>query len=91
MLTAASAETTESESLLLKTLSNCRSADEWIAAIQANPGAGSLTSYSTEDAQELLNLACMRATDTPACIDASSKNLLTFDLDDPRLEELQAE
>lgn len=73
---------------LLTTLADCASADDWILTLKANPGAGALTSYATADAETLLDLSCVRAIDTPVCIDAAEEGILTYELDDPRLKEL---
>lgn len=82
-------EATTSDTAILGTLDACETSESWIAAIQAHPGAGSLTSYTHEDAVALLDLACIRRIDAVVCIDASEQGHLTFELDDPRLPDLQ--
>ncbi|KQO98815.1 hypothetical protein ASF30_12190 [Leifsonia sp. Leaf264] len=73
---------------LLRTATGCSTADEWVAALKAHPGAGALTTYTDEDAHGLLALLCVKASDTELCADASQRGLLDFELDDPRLEDL---
>jgi len=73
---------------VIRTLSECESVDDWVAALKANPAAGSLTSYKTEDAHEFLGLVCVREPDTALCAEASEMGILDFELDDPRLQEI---
>lgn len=86
---AAAREATTSDTAILVTLDECENADTWITALQANPGAGALTSYTREDAVYLLDLGCIRRIDAVVCVDAAAEGLLTFELDDPRLADLQ--
>lgn len=86
---AASQEATESDTLILATLDECEKADDWIAALQRYPEAGALIEYSRADAIEFLDMACIRRIDAPTCIDAAEQGLLSYELDDPRLPELQ--
>lgn len=86
---AAEAEAATDDTAILSTLDVCGTSESWIAGIQARPGAGSLTSYTRTDAVALLDLACIRRVDAPVCTDASTRGLLTFEMDDPRLPGLQ--
>lgn len=85
----AAREETASDVAILATLDECVAADDWIAALQKHPGAGSLVSYTREEAIAFLDLACIRRIDAPTCIDAAEQGLLSFELDDPRLDDLQ--
>jgi hypothetical protein len=73
---------------MIATLSACDDVSGWVGAIKAHPGAGSLISYTTEDAHYLVGIVCVRDPHTPVCEDASALGLLDFELDDPRLAEL---
>lgn len=86
---AAEREPTESDTAILSTLDACETADSWIAALQDHPTAGAMTDYTREDAIVFLDFACVRRIDAPVCVDASRSGLLTYELDDPRLGELQ--
>jgi hypothetical protein len=88
MSAAARASDPDAESALVATLSACRTVDDWVAALREHPSAGSRTSYSTSDAHDVLNLVCLLGPDTVVCTEAAERNLLDFDLDDPRLREL---
>lgn len=88
-MVAAEQETGESETAILATLDQCESAEDWIIGLQAHPTAGSFTSYTRAEAIDFLDLACVRRIDAGVCIDASEQGHLTFELDDPRLPELQ--
>jgi len=78
----------ENDAEMIATLSACDDVSGWVDAIKAFPGAGSLTSYTTEDAHYFMGLVCVRDPHTPVCEDASVLGLLDFKLDDPRLAEL---
>ncbi len=82
-------ESVQDDAALLATLTACPTAAEWITAIKQHPGAGIYTDYEDGRAESMLDSACIRAITAPACIDASKQGILTFDLDDPRLTELQ--
>ncbi|GAA1998529.1 hypothetical protein [Microbacterium ulmi] len=82
-------EATTSDTAILSTLDACVDAATWISALQEHPGAGSLTSYTEEDAVYLLDLACVRRIDAVVCTDAAAEGLLSFELDDPGLPALQ--
>lgn len=86
---AAEQETGESETAILNTLDECATSDDWIVGLQAHPTAGSFTSYTRAEAIDFLDLACIRRIDAVVCIDAAEEGHLTFELDDPRLPELQ--
>ncbi|HXH36246.1 MAG TPA: DUF2510 domain-containing protein [Plantibacter sp.] len=86
---AAENEPFESEVALLATFDECGTAEQWILGIQEHPTAGSFTSYSRAEAIDLLDLGCIRRTDAVVCIDAAAQGHLTYELDDPRLVELQ--
>lgn len=86
---AAEREATESDTALLSTLDACETADAWIAALQAHPTAGVLIEYTREDAIESLDFFCVRRVDASVCVDAAAAGMLTYELDDPRLAELQ--
>ncbi|SDN99789.1 hypothetical protein SAMN05216368_1093 [Cryobacterium flavum] len=73
---------------LIATLSACDDVEGWVAAVKDHPGAGSLIEYTTDDAHYFMGLTCTRDPHTPVCEDAASLGLLDFDLDDPRLQEL---
>ena len=73
---------------LMETLKVCASADDWIETLKGNPGAGALISYTTADAENLLDLSCVKAITTPVCVDASAAGILTYELDDPAVIEL---
>ena len=88
MSAAASASDTDAEKALVATLSDCRTVDDWVAALKEHPGVGAEDSYSTTDAHAVLNLVCLLGPDTVVCAEAGERNLLDFDLDDPRLREL---
>jgi hypothetical protein len=62
---------------LLATAEACRDTNDWVAGIQANPGAGSLTSYTRLDAIALLRLVCAEAPGSRVCVDAATKGELT--------------
>ena len=89
METAANVRGLDNDTELVATTNACRDVDDWVAAIIANPGAGALTSYTVEDAQSLLTMTCVRSIESAVCIDASAEGILDFELDDPRLKELQ--
>jgi len=78
----------ENDAELFETLLECNSVDDWVAGLKANPAAGSLITYSTDDAHEFLNLICIRQPEAELCAEASSRGILDFDLDDPRLRDL---
>lgn len=86
---AAENEPSESEVALLATFDECGTAEQWILGIQEHPTAGSFTSYSRAEAIDLLDLGCIRRTDAVVCIDAAAQGHLTYELDDPRLVEMQ--
>lgn len=86
---AAENEPSESEVALLATFDECGTAEQWILGIQEHPTAGSFTSYSRAEAIDLLDLGCIRRTDAVVCFDAAAHGHLTYELDDPRLVELQ--
>jgi hypothetical protein len=88
-MTLAEYESVQDDAALLSTLTACPTAAEWIAALQAHPKAGIKTQYSYADAAQSLDWTCVRAIEAPACIDASKQGILTFDLDDPLLDDLQ--
>jgi hypothetical protein len=88
-MTQAENEPTESDTAILATLDDCLTADQWINALQEHPKAGTLTSYTRQDAIEFLDMACIRRSDAAVCIDAAAQGHLTYELDDPRLVELQ--
>jgi hypothetical protein len=88
MKVAADVASLDNDSELLATFDACESADDWIKSLQSNPGAGALVSYTTEDAEALLDISCVRAISTHVCIDAAAAGILTYDVDDPRLDEL---
>ncbi|MCI1019383.1 hypothetical protein HWD99_12170 [Microbacterium sp. C5A9] len=88
-MVAAEHETGESESAILATLDECENAEDWIVGLQAHPTAGSFTSYTRAEAINLLDIACIRRIDAVVCIDAAEQGHLSFELDDPRLPELQ--
>ncbi|TFD17865.1 hypothetical protein [Cryobacterium sp. TMT4-10] len=88
MRAAADVSSSDNSVELLTTLAACASADDWILTLKANPGAGALLSYTTADAESLLDLSCVRAIATAVCIDAAGEGILTYELDDPRLKEL---
>jgi hypothetical protein len=88
MSAAAGASDADVESALVATLSECRSVDDWVAALREHPSAGAQPSYSTSDAHDVLNLVCLLGPDTVVCAEAAERDLLDFDLDDPRLREL---
>ena len=88
-MVAAEQETGDSETAILATLDECATAEDWIVGLQAHPTAGSFTSYTRTEAIEFLDLACIRRIDAGVCIDAAEQGHLTFELDDPRLPELQ--
>ena len=89
MSAAAEASDPDAESALVATLSACRTVDDWVAALREHPSAGAQTSYSTSDAHDVLNLVCLLGPDTVVCADAADRDLLDFELDDPRLGELE--
>ena len=78
----------ENDPEMIATLSACDDVSGWVDAIKAHPGAGSLISYTTEDAHYFMGLVCVRDPHTLVCEDASVLGLLDFELDDPRLAEL---
>lgn len=86
---AAEQETGESETAILATLDECANSEDWIVRLQAHPTAGSFTSYTRAEAIDLLDIACIRRIDAVVCIDAAEQGHLTFELDDPRLPDLQ--
>lgn len=88
-MVAAEQETGESETAILATLDKCATAENWFVGLQAHPTAGSFTSYTRPEAIDFLDLACIRRIDAVVCIDAAKQGHLTFELDDPRLPELQ--
>lgn len=88
-MVAAEQETGESETAILATLDECATADDWIGGLQAHPTAGSFTSYTRAEAIDLLDIACIRRIDAVVCQDAAQHGHLSFELDDPRLAELQ--
>ncbi|MDR6144200.1 hypothetical protein QE375_003754 [Microbacterium foliorum] len=88
-MVAAEQETGESETAILATLDECATADDWIGGLQAHPTAGSFTSYTRAEAIDLLDIACIRRIDAVVCQDAAEQDHLSFELDDPRLPELQ--
>jgi hypothetical protein len=89
MAAAADASDTDAEAALVATLSRCRTVDDWVAALNEHPGAGALTSYSSSEAEDVLNLVCLLGPDSVVCAEAADRDLLDFELDDPRLRELE--
>jgi hypothetical protein len=77
----------DNDTEMVATLDECASSADWILALKENPGAGAGLSYTTQEAEFLLDLACTRATRSAVCIDAADQNILTYELDDPRLQE----
>lgn len=61
---------------LLATAEQCSGVETWVEALQANPGAGSLTSYTEADALDLLTLVCSQTSSAPVCADAVAKGKL---------------
>ncbi|MDP9027254.1 MAG: hypothetical protein M3N46_06815, partial [Actinomycetota bacterium] len=62
------------------TLTSCRTDDEWVAALKMHPGAGSLTTYTTKDADQFLAIVCLGSKadlSTPICTEASKNGLLS--------------
>jgi hypothetical protein len=88
-MVAAEQETGESETAILATLDECTNSEDWIVGLQAHPTAGSFTSYTRDEAIDFLDIACIRRIDAVVCLDAAEQGHLTFELDDPRLPELQ--
>lgn len=74
--TAASVEGLNNDVELSATADACADTDDWVRGIQANPGAGSLTSYTTSDAYYLLNLLCVERPDSRVCADAAIEGVL---------------
>lgn len=72
----------------MATTEACKDADEWIVALLEDPSAGSLTSYTMEDAKEFLDLICTHFIESSVCLDAEAQGILTYQLDDPRVLEL---
>lgn len=72
MRVAANVDALNNDAELVDTLSSCSTADDWVQALKTFPGAGSLTSYSTADAESLLGMACAKAAGAPVCVDASA-------------------
>lgn len=72
METAAAVEALDNDAELLATLTACETVDEWVAALQANPGAGSFESYTVAEAEELLSMTCARAPEAVVCVDGAA-------------------
>ncbi|MDQ0895790.1 hypothetical protein [Agromyces ramosus] len=88
MESAAAVVDLDNDDALMATTETCENADEWIVALQHNPGAGSLVSYTVEDAEAFLDLVCIYSIESPVCLDAAAQGILTYELDDPRVLEL---
>lgn len=71
---AAEVEEVDNNAELLASLTSCETADDWIAALQQNPGAGGRTSYSPAEAARFLWLNCGSLEPNAAvCIDGIEK------------------
>ena len=66
---AAETDPERANPLIVETLSACASADEWLAALEAHPGAMGLTERA-EIGNLDLEAACWRHEGTPVCADA---------------------
>lgn len=88
MESAAIATGNASDSAILDTTRVCADADDWITALKKEPAAGSLTSYTTDDAKQFLNVVCIHSIKSKVCIDAEKRGYLTFKLDDHRVLDL---
>ncbi len=88
MTAAAEASDVDADEALVTTLTACRTVDDWVAALREHPSAGAQASYSTDDAHAVLNLVCLLGPDTGVCAEAADRDLLDFELDDPRLRDL---
>jgi len=89
MMTAAANEPNEVETSLIVTLTSCTTAAEWVAAIIAHPNAGAFTSYDEAEAHKSLDIFCVQYIQTPTCMDASQKGLLSYSPDDPDVVDIQ--
>lgn len=56
--TAAAVSDLNNDAELTATLAACEDVDDWVLSLQQNPGAGSLTSYTRDDALDLLGIVC---------------------------------
>ncbi|MBN9613652.1 MAG: hypothetical protein J0H64_09400 [Actinobacteria bacterium] len=84
-MVAASGEHRESDKYLLRTLKKCKNVDEWAAGLQTYPDVGILISYSRAEAIDFLDTVCVKGVETPVCIDAEKRGMLSYRLSDPRL------
>lgn len=71
---AAEVEELDNNDELFSSLSECETADDWIAALRENPGAGGTTSYSGAEAARYLWLVCGSfGSDALPCVDGVTK------------------
>lgn len=61
---------------LTVTVNECKTADEYLAAVHANPGAWTYEKSSDVDDETVLILACLDNADAPVCVDAKDKELI---------------
>ena len=80
MSKAASVQDEDNDAELDVTATACKSDAEWVAALEAHPGAGTLTSYTDDDANFFLQGMCLdpsnKASRAPVCVDAIKRHLL---------------
>jgi hypothetical protein len=67
MQAAAAVTQLNNDTELLATVEACQDPDDWVSGIQHNPGAGSLTSYTRDDAISLLQSICLQSPDSRVC------------------------
>lgn len=69
---AAELDSAAADPLIIATLSECGTADEWLAALEQHPGAMGLTERAEIGDFNLL-AACVGQLETPVCADAAEK------------------
>jgi hypothetical protein len=71
------------------TLNECTTAAEWKAGGRKYPEAAGWTKATDENLNLTLDTWCVVHIKAVACQDAAEQGILTFDPEDPRLDELQ--
>lgn len=79
----------EYDDAALDTLEACVSVVDWKVGGHKYPEAAGWTEITDEDLDFTLDGWCVQYIKAATCQDASSEGILTFELDDPRLDELQ--
>lgn len=76
MRAAGQVEDIDNNTELYATVDACANTDDWVAALQAYPAAGSLSSYTVREAEEFLSIICVKAAQSATCVDAAKAGRL---------------